>query len=77
MYSCNLERMKDKIQTFSQFGTTKNGGITRYSLSEAALIARQEFVRRMKAIGAVIRCKPLCHHSRHRKLQADQHGIPC
>ena len=61
MYSGNLERMKDKIQTFSQFGTTKNGGITRYSLSEAALIARQEFVRRMKAIGAVIRCDDLAN----------------
>lgn len=54
MYKCSLERMKDKINTFSQFGATGNGGITRYSLSPEAMMARDEFVKRMKAIGAVI-----------------------
>ncbi len=52
MISCSLERLADKIHTFSQFGDTGQGGVTRYSLSEAALAARAEFVRRMEAIGA-------------------------
>lgn len=54
MYQCSLERMKDKIKTFSTFGDTGNGGVTRFSLSKEAIMAREEFVRRMKAIGATI-----------------------
>ena len=54
MYQCSLERMKDKIETFSKFGDAGNGGITRYSLSDEAIQARNEFVRRMKKIGAII-----------------------
>ena len=54
MYTCSLERMKDKIATFSKFGDAGHGGITRYSLSEAAIQARNEFRKRMEAIGAVI-----------------------
>lgn len=54
MYKCDLSRMEDKIKTFSTFGATENGGITRYSLSPAAIQARDEFVKRMKAIGAEI-----------------------
>jgi N-carbamoyl-L-amino-acid hydrolase len=46
--------MEDKIKTFSKFGDTKKGGITRFSLSEEALAARAEFVRRMEAIGAIV-----------------------
>lgn len=52
MYTCSLERMKDKISTFSRFGDAGHGGITRYSLSPAAVEARNEFRRRMEAIGA-------------------------
>lgn len=54
MLTCNVKRMEDKIITFSQFGATGNGGITRYSLSPEAHQARDEFVRRMEAIGAEI-----------------------
>ena len=54
MYTCSLERMTDKIKTFSQYGDAGHGGITRYSLSEAALQARNEFRKRMEAIGATI-----------------------
>ena len=54
MYKCNEDRMKDKINTFSNFGATGNGGITRYSLSEEALQARAEFKKRMEKTGAVI-----------------------
>lgn len=53
-YTCSLERMKDKIQTFSKFGDTGKGGITRLSLSKAALQARKEFTQRMEALGAKV-----------------------
>ena len=56
MYKCSLERMSDKIKTFSQFGDAGHGGITRYSLSAEANMAREEFVKRMTAIGAKIEC---------------------
>ena len=54
MYQCSRERMEEKIKTFSKIGDAGHGGITRYSLSEEALEARREFVRRMEAIGAEI-----------------------
>lgn len=54
MIECSLERMTDKIKTFSQFGDTGKGGITRFSLSPEALMARAEFKKRMEAIGATI-----------------------
>lgn len=54
MYRCSETRMEDKIKTFSRFGDAGHGGITRYSLSPEAIAARNEFVRRMKAIGAEI-----------------------
>lgn len=54
MLSCNKERLEDKILTFSKFGDTGRGGITRLSLSKPALHARAEFCKRMKAIGADI-----------------------
>ncbi len=59
MYKCSPDRMSDKIKTFSRFGDAGHGGITRYSLSEAAHQARDEFVRRMEAIGAEIECDDL------------------
>jgi N-carbamoyl-L-amino-acid hydrolase len=54
MYECSLERMTDKIKTFSTYGDAGHGGITRYSLSPADIQARNEFIKRMKAIGAEI-----------------------
>ncbi|MDC7234012.1 MAG: Zn-dependent hydrolase [Spirochaetales bacterium] len=54
MYKCSLERMTEKIKTFSQFGDAGHGGITRYTLSPEDIMARKEFVQRMEAIGAVI-----------------------
>ncbi len=43
MLSCNKKRLEDKIITFSKFGATEKGGITRLSLSKPALEARAEF----------------------------------
>lgn len=54
MYTCSEKRMEDKIKTFSQFGDTGHGGITRYSLSKEACQARAEFQRRMEAIGCTV-----------------------
>lgn len=48
MKFCCLERMKDKINTFSSFGDTGNGGITRLSLSKEAIAARAEFKKEWK-----------------------------
>jgi len=54
MYKCSLERMSDKISTFSKFGDAGHGGITRYTLSPEDIMARREFIKRMEAIGAII-----------------------
>ena len=29
MYTCDIKRMEDKIKTFSKFGDTGHGGITK------------------------------------------------
>lgn len=61
MYKCSLERMTDKINTFSKIGDAGHGGITRYSLSSEALDARKEFIRRMEKIGAIIKTDDLAN----------------
>ena len=53
-YRCSVERMTDKITTMSKFGDAGHGGITRYTLSPEDVLARNEFKKRMEAIGAVI-----------------------
>ncbi len=54
MIACSFERLDDKIKTFSKFGDTGKGGITRFSLSPEALMARAEYKKRMEAIGATV-----------------------
>ena len=61
MFQCDKNRMEDKIKTFSKFGDAGHGGITRYSLSPEAHQARDEFVKRMKAIGATIETDDLAN----------------
>lgn len=51
MQLCSLERLQEKVQHFSQYGANANGGITRLSLTGAALQARAEFCRRCNALG--------------------------
>jgi len=51
MINCSKERMKDKLQTFSKFGATGNGGITRLCFTEPNLQARAEFSRRCRELG--------------------------
>ena len=54
MYKCSEKSMEEKIKTFSKYGDAGHGGITRYSMSEDAIKARNEFKKRMEAIGAKI-----------------------
>lgn len=61
MYKCSLDRMKDKIATFSKYGDAHHGGVTRYSLSDEAIMARKEFEERMKKIGAIIETDDLAN----------------
>ena len=61
MYQCNEKRMEDKITTFAKFGDAGHGGITRYSLSAEAIMARNEFIDRMKKIGAEIEIDDLAN----------------
>ena len=61
MFHCSEERMADKIKTFSAFGDARHGGITRYSLSPEAILARNEFKKRMEAIGATIETDDLAN----------------
>ncbi|MGM9943364.1 MAG: Zn-dependent hydrolase [Lysinibacillus sp.] len=43
MYKCNQARLQQTIEHFSQFGATKNGGVTRLSLSKEDILARDYF----------------------------------
>ena len=61
VYQCSEKRMEDKITTFSKYGDAGHGGITRYSLSPEAILARNEFIRRMEAIGASIEIDDLAN----------------
>ena len=55
MLTCSKDRMEDKIKTFSKFGDTGKGGITRLSLSPEALDAREEFCKRCRDLGMDIK----------------------
>ena len=55
MYKCNEARLKESIVTFSRFGATDNGGVTRLSLSPEDLEARKFFIERCKDLGMEIR----------------------
>lgn len=51
MYECDIKRMEEKITAFGGFGDTGHGGITRFSLSPAAIQARNEIKLRMTRLG--------------------------
>jgi N-carbamoyl-L-amino-acid hydrolase len=54
MFVCSKEEVMKKIETFSRFGAGGTGGITRFSLTPAAILARKEFARRMEELGCKI-----------------------
>ena len=51
MYECDIKRMEEKITAFGGFGDTGHGGITRFSLSPAAIQTRNEIKLRMTRLG--------------------------
>lgn len=73
MYKCNKERLGDKITTYSKFGDAGHGGITRFSLSAEAIMARKEFEKRMNAIGAVITTDDVANM--YATLPGSEHGL--
>lgn len=75
MLTCDKERLENKIVTFSKFGDAGHGGITRFSLSEAALQARAEFCKRMKAAGAEIKTDDMANIYATLKGSEDLPGI--
>ena len=72
--------MADKISTFSKFGDAGHGGITRYALSAEDKMARDEWVKRMTAIGATIETDDLANMYAtipgSDPNQAHRHGLP-
>lgn len=55
MYKCNQIRLQQTIEYFSRFGATENGGVTRLSLSEEDLAARQYFRECCEALGMEVK----------------------
>ncbi|HBT73906.1 MAG TPA: Zn-dependent hydrolase, partial [Lysinibacillus sp.] len=51
MYKCNSRRLQELIEQFSQFGATDNGGVTRLSLSDEDVLARNYFCKCCEALG--------------------------
>ncbi|AWE08617.1 Zn-dependent hydrolase [Lysinibacillus sp. 2017] len=54
MLKTNRERLKKYIELFSQIGATENNGVTRLSLSEEDIIARDKFNAICKNLGMVV-----------------------
>lgn len=55
MYKCNQSRLQQTIEQFSGFGATDNGGVTRLSLSEEDLAARQYFKECCEELGMKVK----------------------
>lgn len=74
MYVSSKDRIKDKIETFAQFGATGNGGITRLSLSKEAVAARTEFTGRMKELGLHVHTDDLANM--YATVPGSEEGLP-
>ncbi|MEK9196782.1 Zn-dependent hydrolase [Lysinibacillus halotolerans] len=61
MYKCNEARLKESIVMFSRFGATKNGGVTRLSLSAEDVQARDYFYECCRELGLEIRVDDLAN----------------
>ena len=74
MYVCDKSSVESKIKTFSGFGATEGGGVTRLALSKECLMAREEFVSKMKAVGAVIETDDLANV--YATIPGSEPGLP-
>ena len=54
MKKTSKERMTEKITTWSKFGDLGNGGITRRAFEPAEIQAREEFKKRIEALGMTL-----------------------
>ena len=54
MLKTNRERLKKNIELFSQIGATENNGVTRLSLSNEDIIARNKFKAICEQLGMVV-----------------------
>ena len=54
MKKTSKERMTEKLKTWSQFGDLGNGGITRRAFEPPEIQAREEFKRRIEALGMTL-----------------------
>lgn len=61
MYKCNEIRLKDIVESFSQFGATASGEVTRLSLSEEDLQARNYFCDCCKELNMEIKFDDLAN----------------
>jgi len=50
----NIDSLKEKLKSFSNFGKTEGGGVSRLLFTKPEIEARNEFCRRMEKIGAEI-----------------------
>jgi len=48
--NCEIIRLKESIDTFSQFGKSENGGVTRLTLTKPDIVARNHLIEMMKDI---------------------------
>lgn len=55
MKKCNRERLKQSIELFSSFGRTANHGVTRLSLSQEDIEARNKFKEICEELGMVVK----------------------
>lgn len=74
MFNCDKKRLEDKIVTFSKFGDAGHGGITRFSLSDEAKMARAEFVKRMEAAGATVKTDDVANM--YATIPGSEPGLP-
>lgn len=54
MLEINIDSLKEKLESFSNFGKTEGGGVSRLLFTKPEIEARNEFCRRMEKIGAEI-----------------------
>lgn len=74
MITTNKARLDEKIKTYGTFGDAGHGGITRFSLSEEAKMARAEFVKRMEIAGAEVKTDDLANM--YATLPGSEAGLP-
>lgn len=74
MFHCSETRLTESIIKYSEFGKTRNGGVTRLSLSEADIEARKEFCQECSFLGLSVRVDDLGNI--YGELEGNRHVKP-